>query len=830
MSIYGLCAVPTSQSNKGIFCKYIPVILILFCIIVYFDIFSYIVSRQTHLILKVRKNKVSPDVFQIGETIITDTIPYDNRATIKQTQQNRTFYNDFQDSKCAGWALLDMCFCNPGFKESNCNDRENKELPAYEKMTIGDDRRFYHPQYGVAVVNEKRWNGAQNTESVTWKSPNRKSDRQDEHTNNFRNYASLSLFDHELGDILEMGSGPFTNTKSILASTGLSPKSITLVDPLIDEYYNSNPYCTYKNDVLLGHKVIRVNATAEDFRAPEGKQFDTIVLINMIEHVRNAFLAYQNIFSTLKEGGVVIFHERFWPNYNGLETKNMREWLLHPIRLNKRFAHALSSRFELYYEYEFLDPRWPGTESYYWIGRLQVNKRQFQYIASLNQKMLQHNKYLQDAGFTQENTYGNVFNKNDQVQSNDYASYASQEWIRTICEVGFAAGHTTVIWTHSNPNVSIFSFDDYGKPNVVKHAYSKFKSNKITLIRGNSMVQVPDFVMKHFPKISCDLISIDGAHHANYPAADMDSLRLIASARNIVLIDDFSSAWPAVHDAVMSRKSFLTLRHQMQSIWFRGKPKQWAVAQYELLTIVVQGFYEERVKYIESLIKVSMQTKIVQQFIVIWNGNSVPFSVSNLKRRQIPGGLTITIVHELRNSLNNRFNSSRFNLHTNAVLMLDDDIEINKDTLSCLFNSWKTDPGSVFSVGAHRIVKSDQYKVVELGNNEANFLLPRMIFHRKYMDLYMSPQFNSLREYVDTQEAHCDDIAFSAIVTHTTKRPLVYVKSSKGKSLVVNDIGIKLKMGLGKQYRRVELRTECSTWILKFLNNHIMPPVQQHTC
>lgn len=92
MSIYG----PTFRCKIGSFCNYILVILVLFCLIIYFDIFFYLVSIQTRLFSKARKNEVSVDVFQIGESIITDKIQYDNRATIQPTPQNKTFHNDFQ--------------------------------------------------------------------------------------------------------------------------------------------------------------------------------------------------------------------------------------------------------------------------------------------------------------------------------------------------------------------------------------------------------------------------------------------------------------------------------------------------------------------------------------------------------------------------------------------------------------------------------------------------------------------------------------------------------------------------------------------------------------
>lgn len=83
---------------------------------------------------------------------------------------------------------------------------------------------------------------------------------------------------------------------------------------------------------------------------------------------------------------------------------------------------------------------------------------------------------------------------------------------------------------------------------------------------------------------------------------------------------------------------------------------------------------------------------------------------------------------------------------------------------------------------------------------------------------------------MDTQEAHCDDIAFAAVVTYTTKKPLVYVQSKNGKPLMAKDLGFKLARGLGLQPHRSKKRAQCSGWILQFLHNHTMPLVKKHTC
>lgn len=73
------------------------------------------------------------------------------------------------------------------------------------------------------------------------------SDRNQEHEIGFNYYADVPL---NLGNVLEVGCGPFTQLITILNNR--AAKSITLLDPLLNSYL-SLPNCTYKDKRLLGY-------------------------------------------------------------------------------------------------------------------------------------------------------------------------------------------------------------------------------------------------------------------------------------------------------------------------------------------------------------------------------------------------------------------------------------------------------------------------------------------------------------------------------------------------------------------------------------------------
>ena len=82
--------------------------------------------------------------------------------------------------------------------------------------------------------------------------------------------------------------------------------------------------------------------------------FDTVILINVIEHVSDLFLFLSRIYFSLKPGGLLIFHERW---HDDAEASNcaLGSFELHPIRVKKEVLDHFLSLFEsevdaLYYE------------------------------------------------------------------------------------------------------------------------------------------------------------------------------------------------------------------------------------------------------------------------------------------------------------------------------------------------------------------------------------------------------------------------------------------------------------------------------------------------
>ena len=182
----------------------------------------------------------------------------------------------------------------------------NDEAKAILETT--NDSGYADEMGEILSVDEGRWLAAQQYERSTWMEYNKdaEADRNSTHAEGFGGYAVLP---HQLGDVIELGCGVFTNLQYILQ--GREATSVTLLDPLTG-HYQSHKHCTYKNGVLQtrGVEQFTVNilgTTIEDW-VPQ-QQYDCVVMVNVLHHCKDAQAVFHNIRTALKPGGWLVFHE-----------------------------------------------------------------------------------------------------------------------------------------------------------------------------------------------------------------------------------------------------------------------------------------------------------------------------------------------------------------------------------------------------------------------------------------------------------------------------------------------------------------------------------------
>lgn len=244
-------------------------------------------------------------------------------------------------------------------------------------------------------------------------------------------------------------------------------------------------------------------------------------------------------------------------------------------------------------------------------------------------------------------------------------------------------------------------------------------------------------------------------------------------------------------------------------------------------------------------VSVASEHPDIARIVLIWNDPNKTEGLAALEKG-FGGHEKVRLVVANKNSLNNRYDPN-LPIETDAVLVIDDDIILTADTITCTYESWKQDQTKIHSFGTGRIVSKYGYGHCR-GNCFAktqkfpvNFLLPRMMFHRKYLSIYFSDRYALLREYVDTQEGHCDDIAFSSLITRYYNSSLQYIpapfaerlsqgmprlkwrNSLKGENFTLFRMDAAMarrtcKMGIWTQNNRRKLRKDCARDIVTMLN------------
>ena len=140
-------------------------------------------------------------------------------------------------------------------------------------------------------------------------------------------------------------------------------------------------------------------------------------------------------------------------------------------------------------------------------------------------------------------------------------------FVKTVCETGFNAGHSSLLWLLANPNVKVYSFDlnryECTEP-MANYMKNRFP-DRFTITFGDSTETLPKFRREH-PDIKCDMMIIDGGHTVEVASADFENFYQMSNKKNIVFYDNH----PDLYD----------LRQSWEVLKLRGKLYQYFRCQY----------------------------------------------------------------------------------------------------------------------------------------------------------------------------------------------------------------------------------------------------------
>ncbi|GAA6057008.1 hypothetical protein JCM3770_000118 [Rhodotorula araucariae] len=197
---------------------------------------------------------------------------------------------------------------------------------------------------------------------------------------------------------------------------------------------------------------------------------------------------------------------------------------------------------------------------------------------------------------------------------------------------------------------------------------------------------------------------------------------------------------------------------------------------------------------------------LVEEVILVWNNPAAA----------LPAGLphSVKVVRSKENSLNNRWLAAR-NIRNPVVLAHDNDLVLNQAGIRCLLTVWREYPDRLIGPYARQRVDLD-YVLDDLVSRPApyHFILPRaLVGASSALAEYGAPELAPLRDYVDTQAAHCDDLLLNLVVADLNQRPPLRVAlppaSVSDYASVCSPLDRSLSSGLADQTSRSRLRTDC---------------------
>jgi len=131
-----------------------------------------------------------------------------------------------------------------------------------------------------------------------------------------------------------------------------------------------------------------------------------------------------------------------------------------------------------------------------------------------------------------------VEGNSDQIpdQTNDLAVLSKSA--KNIMEIGFNAGHSSVVFLKNNPDCKVVSFDlgEHSYVNVVKEYIDYTYPNRHKLVIGNSTISIPEYT----PGSKFDLIFIDGGHELEIARQDLLNCKNFAHPDTMVVMDDIT--------------------------------------------------------------------------------------------------------------------------------------------------------------------------------------------------------------------------------------------------------------------------------------------------
>jgi predicted O-methyltransferase YrrM len=118
-----------------------------------------------------------------------------------------------------------------------------------------------------------------------------------------------------------------------------------------------------------------------------------------------------------------------------------------------------------------------------------------------------------------------------------------KEAVENICEIGFNAGHSTMLMLLGRTNTPInFTIFDINHHTYTSECYdyikTKFPQVNFEFVEGDSIVMIPEWTREYRKYETFDIIHVDGGHALDIIQNDFANSVKLLKKNGVIIIDD----------------------------------------------------------------------------------------------------------------------------------------------------------------------------------------------------------------------------------------------------------------------------------------------------
>ncbi|KAK2399162.1 Nucleotide-diphospho-sugar transferase superfamily protein [Trifolium repens] len=196
--------------------------------------------------------------------------------------------------------------------------------------------------------------------------------------------------------------------------------------------------------------------------------------------------------------------------------------------------------------------------------------------------------------------------------------------------------------------------------------------------------------------------------------------------------------------------------------------------QHNKITVLINGFSESRIPILQSLAATYSLSPLVSSVLVLWGNPTTPPRVINQLAHNLSSYTDSIFLHRNpSSSLNDRFLPRLNDIKTDAVLVCDDDVEVDGASFEFVFRVWSANRDRIVGVFArsHDLDLNRKEWVYTVHPDRFSIVLTKfMLLKSDYLFRYScegGPRMAKMRKIVDSLR-NCEDILMNFVVADST--------------------------------------------------------------